>query len=219
MIKKSLFALALAGISIASAHADTTIDTTGAWDGYNYVHRWGESNTATYGQTFTTGASDTLLKSFSFYMNSIDEDYRAYVATWDNSNSKISSVVWSSPVLNADTGLDGFDLFKITPNNGLQLQANTQYVAFFSTSGLHDGNEHSNKWGLVSNVYNEGKFVYLNNGNDPTQFGTVGWNNFSGSDLAFKVVLTQPVPEPETYAMFLAGLGIMGAMARRRKQA
>ena len=27
------------------------------------------------------------------------------------------------------------------------------------------------------------------------------------------------VPEPETYAMFLAGLGIMGALARRRKQA
>ena len=28
-----------------------------------------------------------------------------------------------------------------------------------------------------------------------------------------------PVPEPETYAMLLAGLGVMGAIARRRKQA
>lgn len=28
-----------------------------------------------------------------------------------------------------------------------------------------------------------------------------------------------PVPEPETYAMFLAGLGIIGAVARRRQQA
>ena len=27
-----------------------------------------------------------------------------------------------------------------------------------------------------------------------------------------------PVPEPETYAMILAGLGLMGFMARRRKQ-
>lgn len=27
-----------------------------------------------------------------------------------------------------------------------------------------------------------------------------------------------PVPEPETYAMLLAGLGVMGAIARRRKQ-
>lgn len=27
-----------------------------------------------------------------------------------------------------------------------------------------------------------------------------------------------PIPEPETYAMLLAGLGVMGAVARRRKQ-
>jgi hypothetical protein len=26
-----------------------------------------------------------------------------------------------------------------------------------------------------------------------------------------------PVPEPETYAMLLAGLGLIGAMRRRRK--
>jgi hypothetical protein len=29
--------------------------------------------------------------------------------------------------------------------------------------------------------------------------------------------ITPPVPEPETYAMLLAGLGLMGAIARRRK--
>ena len=36
------------------------------------------------------------------------------------------------------------------------------------------------------------------------------------------VVLTEttpPVPEPETYAMFLAGLGLIGAIARRRRAA
>lgn len=31
-------------------------------------------------------------------------------------------------------------------------------------------------------------------------------------------VILGPVPEPETYAMLLAGLGVMGAVARRRKQ-
>lgn len=29
---------------------------------------------------------------------------------------------------------------------------------------------------------------------------------------------TAPIPEPETYAMMLAGLGLLGAMTRRRKQ-
>lgn len=31
-------------------------------------------------------------------------------------------------------------------------------------------------------------------------------------------VLTAPVPEPETYAMFLAGLGLLGAAVRRKQQ-
>ena len=38
-----------------------------------------------------------------------------------------------------------------------------------------------------------------------------------GGQYTFNAVTT-PVPEPETYAMFLAGLGLIGAIARRRKQ-
>lgn len=53
----------------------------------------------------------------------------------------------------------------------------------------------------------DGKFylAIANEGNDSTRFGTT------------TVYALAPVPEPETYAMLLAGLGLMGVVARRRK--
>ena len=41
----------------------------------------------------------------------------------------------------------------------------------------------------------------------------------SGMPNSKLFVLTAPVPEPETYAMLLAGLGLLGVVARRRKLA
>jgi len=42
---------------------------------------------------------------------------------------------------------------------------------------------------------------------------------FNASEISISgVAAVSPVPEPETYAMLLAGLGLMGGMARRRKQ-
>ena len=32
------------------------------------------------------------------------------------------------------------------------------------------------------------------------------------------VGVSQPIPEPETYALMMAGLGVMGVVARRRKK-
>jgi len=42
---------------------------------------------------------------------------------------------------------------------------------------------------------------------------------FSGPSQSQLYLMPTPVPEPETYAMLLAGLGLMGFMARRRRQA
>ena len=45
------------------------------------------------------------------------------------------------------------------------------------------------------------------------------WGRPLPSDAVFFLVsTTNPVPEPETYAMLLAGLGLLGFVARRRKQ-
>jgi hypothetical protein len=48
-----------------------------------------------------------------------------------------------------------------------------------------------------------------------------GGNDFAVDDISFgtqSIVNPPPVPEPETYAMMMAGLGLLGVVARRRKQ-
>ncbi len=47
-------------------------------------------------------------------------------------------------------------------------------------------------------------------------YGAVG--TMSGYPVSQTITMTAAVPEPETYAMLLAGLGLMGAVVRRRRQ-
>lgn len=42
-------------------------------------------------------------------------------------------------------------------------------------------------------------------------------NDFGLDDISL-VTITPAIPEPETYAMFLAGLGLMGFIARCRRK-
>jgi hypothetical protein len=62
-------------------------------------------------------------------------------------------------------------------------------------------------------------------GTATSEFNGTSGNTKSLSVTAFNgyanvtYTYAQPVPEPETYAMLLAGLGLVGAIARRRKSA
>jgi hypothetical protein len=54
-------------------------------------------------------------------------------------------------------------------------------------------------------------------GNSPFTLTLVGNTNKSIAQYSGEISVTA-VPEPETYAMFIAGLGVLGFMARRRRQ-
>jgi len=46
--------------------------------------------------------------------------------------------------------------------------------------------------------------------------GTIG--DFAGGPESFLVYNLAPIPEPQTYALMLAGLGVIGFMATRRRR-
>ena len=50
-----------------------------------------------------------------------------------------------------------------------------------------------------------------------TQYNQTNLQSATSSSTSLNVAAA-PIPEPETYAMMLAGLGLLGFMARRRKQ-
>ncbi|MGZ0018761.1 FxDxF family PEP-CTERM protein [Nitrosomonas sp. wSCUT-2] len=72
-------------------------------------------------------------------------------------------------------------------------------------SVVNDTSGHTDDW-LWENSQTSGSSAFrLGEGN--------GWNPH-GTELAFQI---SAVPEPETYAMLLAGLGLLGFAARRKK--
>ena len=94
-------------------------------------------------------------------------------------------------------------------NNGLDI---TGY-ALYGTSGLIlNGNQLStgqtDSWSLTSNVLAAGDYYLLVTGSSVSNAA----GKFYGS------VAVSPVPEPATYGMLLAGLGLIGFMGRRRTQ-
>jgi hypothetical protein len=81
---------------------------------------------------------------------------------------------------------------------------------------LADGNVHTtgSTDSSVVAAANSMLFNVANNVAGATQYSFTVYTHPTQQDF---LVTVTAVPEPETYAMLLAGLGLMGAVARRRK--
>ena len=106
----------------------------------------------------------------------------------------------------ADTGLDfsGLSLYRVGGGTGTGDTGADTLVS--SGTSLQTGS--MDVWTLSSDNLQAGDYYLLVSGNLVSD--TAG--SFGGA------VMLAPVPEPETYGMMLAGLGVLGFLARRRKQ-
>jgi hypothetical protein len=215
MNKMSKFIVATTlGLSALAAQA-TTINTTGVNNGG--VAPFSDTNTATYGQTFKTVGTDTVLDSFSLYLQSGSNttDFRAYVYQW-NANKAVGQALYTSAI-NQFSG-SGMTEFAFN-TGGITLNSNLTYVAFLTTSGVAGG-ENGSAAMQFGTSYANGNFVYYNNGNDFNALTTHAWDSTGGtSDVWFKAGFSavRVVPEPTSIALFGIALFGMGAL-RRRKQ-
>lgn len=215
--------------SFANTASATVIDTTPSanWQ----IYEFGESDTTTYGQTFRTpNASETMLNSFSFFLDHTSgsaQSFRAYVMAWDEALGQTAgSVLFTSAVqtLPVDAG-SNFIEFAIA-TGGVSLDEGQDYVAFFSVAGLFDSNLDKSVWQSISgsDPYTDGHFVFHNSNGVFPNPGTTwdcgtgcSWEG-PGSDLSFKMSFSEAAVVPEPGSIALIGLGLAGLYGTRRRR-
>lgn len=226
-MKKLVLALTLVATAAGASAATYTNVPAGANTGLPFASFGNAPNPSgdspQVGQVFSL-VSEALLSSFSFYaLGNQTASLQLNVAQWNpDTNAKNQAVNFVGPSLLSTMGSAvttynstgnfttiGFD------NLGLNLNSGTKYVAYLtSTDPLVTGIQLSRtQTSQDSSGFGIGN-AYLST--IPGQ----GWQlPFGGSGfLSLQyTAITTPVPEPETYAMLLAGLGLMGAISRRRK--
>lgn len=222
MIIKSLRILSIAaGLSAVPALAD--IDTTTSPDRGNFIP-FGSPNSTTYGQTFTVAEGDGLMTGFSIYLRgrppsnagSGTLDLRGYLATWSGSRADTLLHTTGSQTMNANALLQEFAFTFSAP-----VVAGQRYVAFISIAGL--GTQPRNLFGTpaTDNVIG-GEFVFSNTGFDFGALFTSDWESLAPNDIFFKASFEPApvtgVPEPSTWALSIAGLGLAGTSLRRRRR-
>jgi hypothetical protein len=178
------------------------------------------------------GAGAQAATVFSDNFNANATGYNATPSGWTIRNGTVDIIGNGYddylPGSGAYIDLDGSTKNAGILSHAFAATAGTHYTLNFDLAGNHRNNSFelvTVAFGTTLGTYSLPKdagwthysldFTPLFSGTRYLRFAAWGYDN--QGMLLDNVSVTTPVPEPETYAMMLAGLGIIGLMARRRR--
>jgi len=212
-------------LSLGSAASAVTIDTTPFWDGTTSIGSFGGAGTGVYGETFT--APGGALTSYTFFVSTdVDLSVVGQVYAWSGAllggsgpQGATGPALFTGTPFTISAG-DGFQA--ITVNTGaVSLASGSNFVILLASLGGDQGNA---AWGLTGffshpGVAGDGGFNFYNNDRTLASINTNDWDSFDDfGSLAYTATFA-PVPEAASWAMLIAGFGLVGAAARRRRVA
>ncbi|HJV00490.1 MAG TPA: PEP-CTERM sorting domain-containing protein [Burkholderiaceae bacterium] len=192
-----------------AAHADTTYTNTAAVGAP--IYQLGAPDTTSYGEFFT--APGGVLKSFTFQaLSGQSGNVDLTIAAWDGSKPVGPALYTSAPI-----SYNGGVQYLGASGINLTLTAGTNYIAYLTVAGVSSPISNVTVAGSNSDGGLGGGFRFLNSaGADPlTQASS--WSSWGTPAMAYTATFAAAVPEPETYGMLLAGLALVGVMARRKR--
>jgi PEP-CTERM motif len=224
----SICLLVLAGSASAATYTNTPSGGTNSLPFVSFGNAPNPSgDSPAAGEVFKLTVAEQLA-SFSFYAigNRTLSSLRLNLATWNaggNATGTLSNNAVGAPLLTVTgatsqtfSSASGVTTWKFD-NLGLNLNANIAYVAYLTspdstltgvslarTQTTQDASGFGIGTAYLSTIPGNGwQFPFNGNGFLSLQYTAV----------------TSPVPEPETFAMLLAGIGLVGFMTRRKARA
>ncbi|PHV08808.1 peptidase S1/S6 [Janthinobacterium sp. BJB412] len=185
--------------------------------GSNGATNWNDGNFGHYGYNTFDVDSQTFNRVSEQYVGAYDPNYYAPGMTY---MSDFDSGAGVNNTLGRMAGLTGN---KWNSSNGL---GSNEALIAGGDSGGGDFVWNGKEW-LLSAVHSWGWQggacgLFGLNGCDAGPDNKASFGDLSGSSATFSHIAwinqVTAVPEPETYAMMLSGMALLGALARRRKQ-
>jgi hypothetical protein len=186
------------------------------------------SNYVTGGLNFTDAAAGSFLayciepgQSFalSFKSDGVTPNFKTYtVDSFSGSQASLLQSLYSSSFSSVHSGNQqaAFQLavWEIMRESSGTLSVAQGDGAFFLKTDGAVGQQNG-----INNAVQALATHYLSTAesyNGPALYSLTKLSNATYQDLVVATAVANPVPEPETYALFLAGLGAIGLIARRR---